>query len=401
MPKFQYAGEAVDGSIKRGMAKADTIAEARRDLEGKGLHVSDLVAKKSIAQIELTKSRIKKSDLMHMSRQLAAFIRAGIPILDAISELRDEADSRAVKRVMTAMGEALRTGSTLSEAADEHPQDFPAFYRGILRSAELTGQLDTVLDQLSIYVSRDLEAKRKMKSAMIYPAILMVMSIGTIAVMMLVVLPSFKELFASFGAELPAITQLLMNSSDFISRNILAELGTIVAIVALYHIAIRFRAGRKMKDRILLRMPVLGPTIRYGIIERFTRILASMVSAGIPLPDAMVVATESLQNLVFEDALVNARNQMMSGNGLATPISQTRLFPGMASQMIRVGENTGSLDTQLVVAAGFYEGELDYKIKRLATLMEPLVIIIMGGIVGFVAIAIVSAMYGIFKVANI
>lgn len=401
MPKFAYTAETGDGVIVTGTLKAATINEARRDLDIRNLVIREVVPKRSVGQIEIIKSKVKPIELMNLSRQLAAFIRAGIPILDAISELRDEADSRAVKRVMTDIGNDLREGSPLSEAVEQHPRDFPPFYRGILRAAELTGQLDTVLDQLSLYLERDLEARRKIKSAMIYPIIIAIMSVVTIIVMVVFVLPQFEALFASFNTELPLPTRALLAVTAFVSEwGWLIAIGAVVMAI-MYYIATRFRAGRKLRDRAKLKMPVLGKTLRFSIIERFTRTLASMVSAGVDMPEAMRVATNSLNNLVYEDALNGARLEMLSGGGLAGPISATGLFPGMASQMIRVGENTGTLDTQLGVAATYYEGELDYKIKKLMAMIEPTVMIVMGGIVGFVAVALVSAMYGIYSSANL
>src|SRR6478735_2693177 len=331
MPKFAYVAESPEGDIRKGVYEAGSLTEARLGLLNDNVHVTDLVPKRGLMQLELTQAHIKRADLMHLSRQLAAFMRAGIPILDAIAVLGDESDKPAVKRVMAEIGSDLRAGSTLSEAIDRHPDDFPPFYRGILRSAELTGKLDTVLDQLSTYLERDLEARRKLKSAMIYPTTVAVMAIGTIIVLTVFVLPKFEEFFKTLDAELPLTTRMLLNTTAFLGDWWWLIVGSIAAAVIAYLVAVRTRRGRKFRDRMLLRTPVLGETIRYAMIERFTRLLASMVSAGVPLPEAMRVATDSLRNLVFEDALVDARNQMIEGAGLATPISETGLFPGVAT----------------------------------------------------------------------
>jgi type IV pilus assembly protein PilC len=227
------------------------------------------------------------------------------------------------------------------------------------------------------------------------------MSLGTIVVLTVFVLPKFKDFFASLDATLPLPTRMLLAATDFLGNWWWLIVGVIVGLVLAYLVGIRTAGGRRLRDAVLLKIPVLGETIRYAMIERFTRLLASMVTAGVALPEAMRVATESLRNRVFERALGRAQTQMAQGAGLATPIAQTGLFPGVATQMVRVGEDTGTLDTQLRVAATYYERELDYKIKKLTTIFEPLVIIVMGGIVGFVAIALVSAMYGIFRTANL
>ena len=401
MPKFAYVALAPNGVEASGVQDAPTLAAARMALVQQQLRVTKIEPKKSWTQIELTPTRIKPSDLMHLSRQLSAFLRAGIPILDAISVLGEESDKAAVRRVLGAVGQDLRSGLTLAEAIDKHPGDFPEWYRGILRSAELTGRLDDVLDQLSKYIERDVEARRKITSAMTYPSIVFVMAVGTIVVLSVFVLPKFESFFTSLDAELPLVTRMLLGTTRF--------LGTwwwlIVGVVALVGLglwaATLTRAGKHFWHSTTLRIPVIGEAIRYAKVERFTRMLASMVDAGVPLPRAMEVATSSLNHSVFERVLGGVRTTMLQGGGLAQPIAASRLFPGVAAQMIRVGEDTGTLDTQLEVAAKYYERELDYKINKVTALIEPLVIIVMGGMVGFVAVALVSAMYGIFRTANL
>ena len=397
MPKFAFVAEGLDGATVSGVHVADSIAEARGALLQKHAEVKKLVQKRSILELELTKSRIKRDELMHLSRQLAAFIRAGVPILDAISMLAEESDSRAVQQVMAAIGADLRSGATFADAVDSHPDSFPAFYRGILRSAELTGNLDTVLAQLSTYIERDLEARRKVKSAVMYPAIVLTMAFATVIVLAVWVLPKFQTFFESLEAELPLPTRLLMGTTAFLS----SAWPFLLAGVALFVLSIllmgRVPSGRLARDRALLSIPVIGPTIQYALIERFCRVLSSMVAAGVPLDEAMTVARNSLNNRHYEQKLGAAHEAMLEGEGLAAPIQRTKLFPGTATQMIRVGEETGSLDSQLEVAASYFEVELDYKIKKVTTLIEPAVILVSGGIVGFVAIALVSAMYGIFS----
>jgi type IV pilus assembly protein PilC len=401
MPKFAYVAAGADGSIRKGVQEAETLTSARVALANRDLDVREIGEKHGLMQLELTKTRIKRPELMHLSRQLAAFIRAGVPILDAIQVLGEESSSRGVQRVMAQINEDLRAGSTLSDAFERHPQDFPAFYRGILRSAELTGRLDTVLDQLSTYIERDLEARRKIKSAITYPAIIIVMSIFTVIVLSAFVLPKFKDFFASLDAELPLPTRMLMATTGFLASAWWVLLAVGIALVAGVLIGVRFPAGRLLWHKTLLRLPVLGETVRYAIVERYCRILSSMVSAGVPLTEAMTVARESIRNLVFDRGLRRAYDEMLQGAGLARPLQATRLFPATASQMIRVGEQTGSLDIQLEVAATYFERELDYKIKKVTALIEPAVLLVSGGIVGFVAIALVSAMYGIFRTAHL
>jgi type IV pilus assembly protein PilC len=401
MPKFAYVAAGPDGATVKGLQEADTMTSARVALLSRDLAVHKLEEKRSILQLELTKTRIKPTELMHMSRQLAAFFRAGVPILDAVQVLGEESTSRGVQRVMAEIREDLRAGATLSDAFERHPRDFPPFYTSILRSAELTGRLDIVLDQLSTYIERDLDARRKVKSAITYPAIVMVMAIVTVIVLATYVLPKFKGFFTSLGATLPAPTRALMWFTNFISSTWLLLVAGFAVAVLIFVVALRTQRGKYVWHRLLLRLPVIGDTLTYMLVERYCRILASMMSAGVVLTEAMNVARESLRNLVYDRRLIQAHDEMLEGAGLAGPLQKTGLFPPTATQMFRVGEATGSLDTQVTIAAEYFERELDYKIKRLTSYLEPAVVVIAGAVVGFVAIALVSAMYGIYRQANI
>jgi type IV pilus assembly protein PilC len=401
VPKFAYVAVSPDGTSARGVQVAPSLQDARAAITGGDLRIVDIAAKRRLREIEVAPARIRPAELMHLSRQLGAFLRAGIPILDAISVLAAESDRTAVRRALTAMGEDLRAGQRLSDSLDRHPRDFPTWYRGILRSAELTGRLDEVLDQVSGYLERDIEARKKIKSAMIYPAIVFVMAMGTVAVLSLVVLPKFETFFASLDADLPWPTRALLASTRFMGTWWWLVGGIAGVLVLACAVGVRTGPGRMLWHRLLLRLPVIGEAVRYAKIERFTRLLASMVKAGVPLPEAMTVATGSLNNRVFERGLEQARAAMLSGEGLAGPVAATGLFPGVAAQMMRVGEDTGTLDTQLEVAARFYERELDYKIQKVTAIIEPVVIVVMGGIVAFVAVALVSAMYDIFRTAHL
>jgi type IV pilus assembly protein PilC len=353
--------------------------------------------KKSILQFELTAKKVPRKDLMHFSRQLAVFIKAGIPILDALQTIEEEVSNKPFKAVLTDIIEQLRAGRTFSDAAKEHPEAFPPFYLGILQSAEYTGELDTILVQLSDYIDRDLEARRKVTSALTYPAIIMVMSIVVVVVLVAFVLPKFRTFFEDLNAKLPLPTRILLNVSNFLTDyGIFIVLGIGVLVLGLV-LSLRTDRGRTIKDTLMLRAPVLGDLLQHVVLERFCRILSSMLTAGVQLPEAMRVTTEATNNAVYRKGLTEAREAMMRGEGLARPLSETGLFPPSAKQMFRVGENTGTMDAQLATAATYFERELDYKIKRFTNLFEPAVLIGMGLVVGFVAIALVSAMYGIFR----
>jgi type IV pilus assembly protein PilC len=397
MPRFAYVAVAADGSTATGTEKADNRAEAELALYERELRNIRVTEKTSLLQKELTEPRVKREHLMHLSRQLAAFVRAGLPVLDAVQTIAQESDNSAVRRVMADIEDGLRGGDRFSDCLDRHAKVFPEFYRGIVRSAELTGELDVVLARLAGYIERDLEARRKIKAATIYPAVIMAMSVVVVIVLSWFVLPKFKVFFESLDAELPLPTRMLMWVTDFLTTWWWA-LGAVALLLALgVMAALRTERGRAARDRLLLRVPVLGRTIQYALVERFCRILASMVGAGVALPDSLRVATDSLRNRVYVNGLDDVTEAVLEGQGLAGPLARTQLFPNTAVQMLRVGEETGSLDTQLEVTAQYYETELDYKIKKLTSLFEPIVIIVMGLLVGFVAVALVSAMYGVFR----
>ena len=396
MTAYAYVATEADGRIATGRTKAANRESAETTLHGRGLLDVELTEKKGLLQTELMPKKVKRVEIMHLSRQLGAFIHAGLPLVDAVHTLGAESSNSSVRRMMAEVEDRLRAGDTLSSCFDSHPKIFPEYYRGILRSAELTGELDTVLDQLAKYLERDEEARRKVKSAMVYPSIIAGMSVVVVVVLSVFVLPKFKVFFASLHATLPLPTRMLLAATDFFGQWWWVLLIGALSLVLASFIAVRTPPGRYARDRMVLVLPVVGDTVQYALVERFCRILASMVAAGVALPQALQVATDSLRNVVFSRALADVADAMLEGEGLATPLIRTGLFPPTAAQMMRVGEETGTLDTQLSVTAHYYEGELDYKIKKLTSLIEPVVIIAMGGVVGFVAIALVSAMYGVF-----
>ena len=397
MPKYTYSATAPTGVLMSGVHNAPSREAAELALFERQLRDIRVVEKHGFLHFEVSAPRVKRDALMHLSRKLGAFIQAGIPLIDAVRTIGQEADNSSVRRMMTEVEAGLRGGETLSDCFDRHPKVFPEFYRGILRSAELTGRLDVVLDRLATYLERDLEARRKIKAAMIYPSIIALVSLGTVILLASFVLPRFRVFFAGLHAKLPLPTRMLLSVTGFITNYWWAILTVILTTILTIVLVLRFEAGRFLRDRILLAVPVLGDTVQYALVERFSRILSSMVTAGVNLPEALRVATASLRNLVYTRGLTSVAAQLLEGEGLAKPLADSRLFPSTASQMIRVGEQTGTLDVQLEATAKYYEGELDYRIKKLTAMFEPAIIIVMGSVVGFVAIALVSAMYGIFN----
>jgi type IV pilus assembly protein PilC len=401
MPKFAYTALDADGTRVTGSESAETAVIVRQMLHDQGLRPLRVTEKTSILQLEITPEKISREEVMHFSRQLSVFIRAGIPIMEAMAILVQETSDKHFKKIMIEMIEAIYDGETFAAAAALHPEAFPNYYIGILQSAELTGNLDSVLNQLATYMARDLDARSKFKGAMIYPGIVMGMSVVVVIVLAVFVLPRFKVFFSSLNAKLPLVTRMLLSITGFFESYWWVLAVVIGALVASFITMRRTKEGQAKLDQIILKIPVVGDLVQTAIIERVCRVLASMIETGVPLPEAMSVAADCANNAVYRKGIDHIREQMMEGKGLAEPLSETGLFPGAAHQMFRVGEETGTLNQQMEVAADFYYRELDIKITKFTALFEPAIIIFVGVIVGFVAVALVAAMYGIYNQVHV
>ena len=402
MAKYKYSALTASGEQLVGTVKGSSVDGVTQSLTGQGMQVQLVKPqRRSILELELTPKKVKPIELANFSRQMAAFVAAGLPLIDALGIIEEEASSKTLKKVVREVAESLQFGESFAGAMALHAEAFPPFYMSVLQSAEATGELDVVLRQLSRYVERDMEAKRKIRAAMAYPGLVMLMSLVTIGVITVFVLPRFKTFFESFNAELPLPTRMLLAMTNFLTTYWLVMLVVIIVLVVLFLAAIRTHGGRYLRDRSLLSLPVLGDVVKFTIVERFCRVLTSMLEAGVPIPDALRLASTGSNNLVYQRSLEVARTEMLEGDGIARPLARTELFPKTVTSMMRVGEETGTLDDQLEAMAAYYENELQYKLKKLTTLFEPLSVIIVGVFVGFVAVALISAMYGIFNQVDV
>ncbi len=397
MPTYKYVAVGSDGTQVKETAEAPSEDVLRNQLLMRNLEVQQLKQRKTFNELELAPQRVPKQEVMHFSRQMAAFVRTGIPVTEALEVIEDGSGNKRFKQMLSDMREQIQNGMPFSDAVAEHKAVFPPYYIGILRSAELTGHLDTSLDQLSAYIERDVEAKSVIKSALVYPMVVMGMSIVTVVILAVWVLPKFTKFFKNLGAKLPLPTRMLLGISDITQKFWFVWVALIILFVALTLWMHKSAKGRYARDRLFLRVPLVKEIVLYAVTERVCRIVAAMVKAGVPLPDTIAAAIQGTNNKVFEAALQAAQERMLEGEGLAQPVIDSGLFPKAATQMMRVGEDTGTLDTQLENAAQYYGRELEYKLKRLTSLFEPAVIIFMGLVVGFVAVALISAMYGIFS----
>jgi type IV pilus assembly protein PilC len=394
MPKFAYTAIDSSGASVEGSTKADTVGAVRALLIAKDLVPLRITEAQAGMNINIGKAKLKKKELMHFSRQLSVFVKAGISIIEALETIAEEAQDRNMRKLIAAMIEDLRAGSTFIDAANKHPDSFPPYFLGVLGSAELTGNLDDTLDKLAGYIERDLTAKQKVTAALAYPGVVVAMAFVTVFILAGFVLPQFKTLFEELGSDLPLSTKVLLGFSSLFGSLwwVTASFFLVVGSGLAYLMS---SSGRRVRDKLMLKLPVIKGIVHYSILERFCRVLAALVEGGVALPEAMRVTIDSTSNTVFTERLEEARQQMMGGSGFTAPLVETEMFPGAARQMFKVGEETGTLDKQLEVAATYFDRELEVRIKRFTNAFEPMMIVFVGVIVGFVAVSLVQAMYGI------
>ena len=398
--KFKItANDLLDKKIKRTI-KAESRLAARMQMESEGLTVTSIKEVKKLSEIQFGKT-VSQSDLLNFTRQMAAFSAAGLGVLEALALLERSSKNKEFKKILNQMGLEIRDGETLTNAARQHEDIFPRYYLSILESSERTGDLTETFEILAIYLERDLASIRAVKSALYYPILLILLAFATVFILSTTVLPKFAIFFASLDAKLPLSTRLLISMSGFVASHWFLILIFIVCLVIGFLLYKDSKKGEKVVDALLLRLPIVGKIFVTIILERFTRVLSSLLGAGVPLPDSLDLASGAVSNRVYSDALITTKEGVLRGEGFSDPLEDSNVFPEEAIQMFRVGEQSGHLTSQLDHASKYYAKEVDYKLKNLTTLIEPLVLLIVGGGVGFVAIALVSAMYGIYSSSSL
>lgn len=395
MTLFTYTAVRDNGSTVTGQHRARNISNVRRWLQERNLDAMSITDKVRRWHIEITPEKTKHKVLIYFTRQLAVFVRSGIPLAAALDILYDETEDPALRRALRSIIQDIAVGDTLSASAARHPTVFPHYYVGLIRSAEQTGRLDESLDSLARYLQRDLDTRASITGALAYPSIVVVLSVVTVGILAGYVLPQFEPLFIELDAELPTPTRILLGVSkvftDFVALPIFASITTMGAVLWM----LKSRRGRKVFDRWVLHIPIVRGVVQYVTLERFCRILATTVRAGIAIPEGMNIGSAATKNSEIRRRLERARNEIEDGHGFATPLVATNLFPSAASQMFRVGEETGTLDSQLMAASEYFDTELTQRIRKFTALFEPAMIVGVGLTVGFVAVALVSAMYGV------
>jgi type IV pilus assembly protein PilC len=342
--------------------------------------------------------RLVKIDVvMGFSRQLSSFLEAGIPIVSALDIVAEETPSEEMRKVIDEIRNSILRGGSFADAIEAHPDVFPNYYQAMVRSAEYTGNLDVILTRLTGYLERDIGARKEVKSALTYPIFVLCLAVVAIAAMSIFVLPKFKDMYASLGADLPLPTRMLLGFTEFITTKWPLLLLGALATVTMTMLCFGGSRNKPRRDRLTRHLPVLGNLFSLIALERFCRVLSALVEAGVPLPSGIEVSAASTNNTYFEAKLADVKDTVVRGGGLSAPINETGVFPTAAKQMIRVGEQTGSLGVQLSKAANYYERELAFAMKKATELFQPAVILFVGFFVGFIAVAQVAAMFSIFR----
>ena len=341
---------------------------------------------------------IKGRDIVVLTRQLATMIDAGLPIVQCLDILAAQSPNKKLRGVVRQLKEDVESGSTFTEALRKHPKQFDDLFVNMVAAGEVAGILDNVLHRLAGYMEKAMKLKSKIKGAMIYPAVIVSVAVGVTAILLLFVIPVFAELFSSFGQALPAPTQFVINLSNFtiayFKYFVMAAGAAGVAIRQAY----RTENGRLAIDHFLLQLPIFGDLVRKSSVARFSRTLSTLVSSGVPILDALAITGKTAGNKVVERAVLATRVSISEGRTISEPLIESKVFPPMVCQMIAVGETTGALDAMLQKIAEFYEDEVDNAVANLTALMEPLIIVFLGVVIG----GLVISMYlPIFKLGSV
>lgn len=398
MPSYRYRAYNEAGQRRDGQIDAGGISAAEQALWLEGLKIVQLnpaPPKKTMADYFPSLYQISRGDIILFTRQLSTFVRAGVPMSRALGIIAEETASPLFNRVILSVLDDLERGQNLSEALLKHPKVFPTLYIDLVRVAELTGNLEATLNELAGYLRRDLNTIRRVRTAMIYPTVILVVATGVVLILVFFALPAFVRIFAEFRVELPLSTRILIGIVEFTRRWGLVMGAGAAAAAGVVVLALRTQGGLYLKDRLALKAPIFGPIVLAAILNRFARTLAMVLKAGVPLGQTFEAVIAGTGNRVFQRGLGTVKEQMTSGEGFAGPLLRTRLFPPMLTQMVRVGEETGTLDAYLDQAAEFYEEELDYRVRAMVSLIEPVMTVAVAIVVGFIAVSLISAMYGL------
>jgi type IV pilus assembly protein PilC len=391
---FEWEGKDRTGKLVRGELRAGGEAAVSASMRRQGI----MVTKVKKRRLSSGKS-IKAKDIAVFTRQLSTMMKAGVPLLQAFDIVARGSTNPRMTRLLNEIRGAVETGTSLSSAFRKHPQYFDALYCNLVEAGEAGGILEELLARLALYQEKTIAIKQKVKSALIYPTSVIVVAFGVLTVIMIFVIPSFKEVFTSFGAELPAPTLVVMAMSDYFIHYWWLIFGILFG--GGYMFIQTWKRSEKMQffmDRLMLRLPIFGDLVMKSVVARWTRTLSTMFAAGVPLVEALDSVGGTAGNLVFTHATQQIQRDVAAGSALTTAMTSANVFPTMVLQMSAIGEESGALDDMLARAAEFYEEEVDEMVKGLSTLMEPIIIVVLGTLIGGI---VVSMYLPIFKIGQV
>jgi type IV pilus assembly protein PilC len=400
MPKYTYKARTSTGKVVNDVADAVSPRELQERLRALKYIVIEIKEFKEnpirefLAKLNPMQNAIKSMDLTLFSRQLATLVTSGVPLVQGLSILEEQFTAPAFKAVLKAVKTDIESGVSISDSLRKHPNAFSELYIGMIHAGEVGGILDQVLDRLAAYMEASEALKAKVKGAMTYPIVVGCVAVGAVAILLTFVVPQFSKMFLEMGTELPGPTQMLINVSNFLKTWI----ALIVALLVVAFVAFRkvYKTNPKFTmevDKFALKMPVIGEVIRKTAIAKFTRTLGTLVKSGVPILQAMETVAKTAGNKVIEKAIFDAREAVREGERIADPLKRSGVFPPMVLQMISIGEETGALDSMLSKVADFYDREVESAVEGLTSMIEPLIIVFMGGAVGSIVVAMFLPMF--------
>lgn len=384
---FKWSGKSPQGTLLKGELTADSKDEVQTHLRRQRIIPTE-ISPKAKPFFSAMRGQVKEKDLVIFTRQFATMIGAGLPLVQALEILSKQTENSYFAKIIGDIKSDVEGGSTFADALRKFPRVFSDLYSNMVAAGETGGILDTILVRLATYIEKAQKLKRKVKGAMVYPAVVITVAILVIAIIMIFVVPTFGKMFSQLGGTLPAPTQLVINISNFISGiGGLIVLGCIVGTIVFIVQFRRTETGQIVTDRLLLKFPVLGILLRKVAVAKFTRTLGTLVSSGVPILDGLNITAKTAGNKVIEKAVFEVKQGVSEGKTIAEPLSQSKVFPPMVNQMISVGESTGALDSMLGKIADFYDEEVDQAVANLTAMLEPMLMVFLGGTVGFIVVA--------------
>lgn len=387
---FQWSGKTTRGVIESGEITAATKEEVVAQLRRKNITATLITEKKAGKKLfgGFGGGKVNDKDIVVFTRQFSTMIDAGLPLLQALDILSTQVESKTLARVLGEIKENVEAGSTYADALKKHPRVFSELYANMVAAGEAGGILDTILNRLAAYIEKAMKLKKKVKGAMVYPIVVSTVAILAIAIIMIFVVPTFSKMFAQLGGTLPLPTLMIISLSKFLAGiGGLLTGGAIVGIVVALKQFRRTEKGTHITDKILLKLPIFGVLLNKVAVAKFTRTLGTLVSSGVPILDGLEITAKTSGNKVIEYAIMEVRKQVTGGKTLAEPLTKAKVFPPMVTHMISVGETTGALDTMLNKIADFYDDEVDAAVNALTSMMEPMLMVFLGGAVGFIVVA--------------